>query len=314
MPTPRRSETPHVTPATPEVKAPGSEHATIPITAVLGGAPSPDAPIASGVGGATTGLWSTVEPAPRWPSGQIFRDRLADGSTGPEMIVLPPGEFSMGTDPTDPDHYEDELPRHPVHFAKPIALSRFELTFAEYDQFTAATGRAEVNDRGWARGLRPAINISWEDAQAYVEWLSAQTGERYRLPSEAEWEYSACSAGASVYPWGSEIGRNRANCAGCGSRFDGERTAPVGSFAPNAFGLFDMAGNVYEWTADCDHVNYEGAPDDGSAWTGPECSRHILRGGSWFNSPRNLRCAYRGRNSRVVELGNAGFRVARDLD
>ena len=136
------------------------------------------------------------------------------------------------------------------------------------------------------------INVSWEDAEAYVAWLSRETGEAYRLPSESEWEYAARAGTTTRYTWGQDIGRNRANCGDCGSRWDGDRTAPVGSFAANGWGLHDMHGNVWEWVADCWHENYARAPRDGSAWTsGGNCGRRVLRGGSWFLSPAFLRSA-----------------------
>ena len=158
------------------------------------------------------------------------------------------------------------------------------------------------------------INVSWEDATAYAEWQSAETGERYRLPSEAEWEYAARAGTTTAYSWGAEIGQNRANCNGCGSRWDDEQTAPAGSFAANAWGLHDMHGNVTEWVEDCWHDSYARAPADGSAWTrGGDCGRRVLRGGSWGNDPRILRSA--DRDWFVVGFGIAtvGFRLARTL-
>ena len=157
------------------------------------------------------------------------------------------------------------------------------------------------------------IDVSWEDAVAYAEWLSVQTGERYRLPSEAEWEYAARAGSTTKYGWGNDIGHNRANCGGCGSQWDDEKTAPVGSFNPNAFGLHDMHGNLWEWVQDCWNGSYQGAPADGSAWTSGDCERRVLRGGSWYNRPGNLRAADRSRvHHRRGGYGN-GFRVARTL-
>jgi formylglycine-generating enzyme required for sulfatase activity len=161
--------------------------------------------------------------------------------------------------------------------------------------------------------MRPVINVSWNDAQQYVRWLSRRTGRTYRLLFEAEWEYAARAGSNTVYPWGDEIGKGNANCFSCGSEWDNKRTAPVGSFPANAFGLHDMHGNVWEWVQDCYHADYQGAPDDGSAWTTP-CteSYHILRGGSWDANPRALRSAERnwapGGRDRT-----RGFRVGRTL-
>ena len=148
---------------------------------------------------------------------------------------------------------------------------------------------------GWGRGRRPVINVSWNDAQDYVEWLSAQTGHAYRLLSEAEWEYVARAGSSTTYSWGNDIGSNRANChriAGANGTRD-DQTAPVGSFAANAFGVHDMHGNVYEWVEDCWNASYAGAPTDGSAWRSGECERRVLRGGSWDYLPGFLRSALR---------------------
>ena len=157
------------------------------------------------------------------------------------------------------------------------------------------------------------INVSWEDAQGYVRWLSRKTGEEYRLLSESEWEYVARAGTRTRYWWGDEIGRNRANCDGCGSRWEDRQTAPVGSFSANGFGLHDVHGNVWEWVEDCWNESYAGAPRDGSAWESGECGRRVLRGGSWYNNLRYLRSAFRGRNSAGNRYMFIGFRVARTL-
>ena len=195
----------------------------------------------------------------------------------PEMVVIPAGSFRMGC--LSGDCYRNE-PVHSVSIES-FELSKYEVTFEEYDAFTDATGRERANDRGWGRGRRPVINVSWDDAVAYTQWLSSQTGERYRLPSEAEWEYAARAGSTTKYSWGNDIGRNRANCDGCGSRWDDRQTAPVGSFSANRWGLHDMHGNVWEWVQDCWNGNYRGAPTDGSAWESGDCSERVLRGGSW---------------------------------
>ena len=155
------------------------------------------------------------------------------------------------------------------------------------------------------------MRVPWADAAAYVTWLSEATDERYRLPSEAEWEYAARAGTTTTYSWGHDIGRNRANCRGCGSRWDADRTAPVGSFTANDWGLHDMAGNLHEWVQDCWHPNYAGAPPDGSAWTtGGDCLRRVVRGGSWLSGIEYLRSAWRS----GISDSTYGFRVARTLD
>ena len=171
--------------------------------------------------------------------GQVFRDC----EDCPEMVVVPAGSFRMGCVVSGQDCRDDELPVHEVRVAS-FALGRYEVLFEEYDRFVAATGRESPRDRDWGRGGRPVMNVSWEDATAYAAWLSAETGQRYRLPSEAEWEYAARAGTTTAYSWGPDLGQNRANCDECGSRWDDALTAPAGSFAANAWGLHDMHGNV----------------------------------------------------------------------
>ena len=155
-------------------------------------------------------------------------------------------------------------------------------------------GGSRPDDEGWDRGTRPVINVFWEDAQSYVSWLSSQTGEAYRLLSQAEWEYVARAGTQTAYSWGNSIGSNRANCDGCGSQWDDRQTAPVGAFSANAFGVHDMHGNVWDWVEDCSHESYSGAPTDGSAWLSGNCDLRESRGGSWLNaSPWYLRSANR---------------------
>ena len=252
-----------------------------------------------------------VETAqPKAIPGSTFREALRSGGEGPEMVVIPAGRFRMGCLSNNEDCFGSEKPVHEVTFAAPFALSVHEVTFADYDRFTYPN---KVDDEGWGRGTRPAINVSWDDAQDYVEWLSAQTGGEYRLPSESEWEYAARAGTTTKYSWGDEIGANRANCDNddCGDRF--EYTAPVGSFRANGFGLHDMHGNVWEWVADCWNTSYSGAPSDGSAWLQGECGKRVLRGGSWYYFPRNLRAEARGRSTTDSRGDNVGFRVARTL-
>jgi formylglycine-generating enzyme required for sulfatase activity len=155
--------------------------------------------------------------------------------------------------------------------------------------------------------------VSWDDAQSYVAWLSRIVGKEYRLLSEAEYEYAARAGTQTVYPWGDDIGKNNANCGGCGSQWDGEQTAPVGSFAANGFGLYDMVGNVWEWTDDCHHNNYNEAPANGAAWTGDDCDYRVVRGGSWYGPPDGLRSARRDGSTTVDREFNLGFRVGRTL-
>jgi formylglycine-generating enzyme required for sulfatase activity len=231
----------------------------------------------------------------------------------PEMIVIPAGEFMMGSAETEKDRYDDEGPQHNVTIAKPFAVSKFDVTFADWDACVSVGGCPQVSDSGFGRGTRPVINVTWDDALQYVAWLSRMTGKPYRLLSEAEWEYAARARTQTAYPWGDEIGKGNANCGVCGSEWDNHGTSPVGSFKPNAFGLYDMAGNVWQWEQDCYHDHYNGAPADGSAWATGDCGRRVLRGGAWVSGPGILRSALRGRNSPVVRYGYIGFRLGRTL-
>ena len=234
----------------------------------------------------------------------------------PEMIVLPAGSFRMGSPATEKGRYDNEDPQHEVVLPTPFAVSRFVVTFADWDACVSVGGcpqEGRASDAGWGRGTRPVIYVSWDDAQAYVAWLSGMTGKAYRLLSEAEWEYAARAGSTTAYFWGEEIGKNNANCNGCGSQWDSRQTSSVESFKPNDFGLHDMAGNVFQWVQDCYHGNYDGAPDDGSAWISGGCGFRVVRGGSWYSSPELLRSAIRVRFTPNDRYNNLGFRVGRTL-
>jgi formylglycine-generating enzyme required for sulfatase activity len=244
--------------------------------------------------------------------GQSFKDCATDC---PEMVVIPAGSFTMGSPQYEPGHKKDEAPQHNVTIAKPFAVSKFEVTFAEWDA-CAAHGDCipRVDDYGWGRDRQPVINVSWNDAQRYVAWLSKITGKTYRLLSESEYEYAARAGTQTAYPWGDKTGTNNANCSGCGSKWDATQTAPVGSFRPNRFGLHDMVGNVWEWVEDCPHEDYGQAPVDGSAWMTGDCGQHRLRGGSWASVFDEIRSANRGRSAASDRLNIISFRVGRTLD
>ena len=250
-------------------------------------------------------------------SGDSFREcspKERDRDFCPDMIVVPAGAFDMGSPQTDADAYPNEFPQHPVTIGEPFAISKFEMTFAEWDICFVHGGCAEhPDDHGWGRGDQPVIFVSWNDAQQYVTWLSKLTGKRYRLLSESEYEYAARAGTRTAYPWGNDLGENKANCRGCGSRWDEKQTAPVGSFPPNKFGLYDMVGNVWEWVEDCFHPNYQGAPEDGSAWTSGDCSNRVVRGGAWYAAQDKLRSADRSGTTPVYRDNLLGFRVARTL-
>ena len=228
------------------------------------------------------------------------------------------GSLQMGSSKYGARLYEGEKPQHQVGIARPFALGRAPITFADYDRFAEATGAERPGDEGWGRGDRPVINVSWDDAHSYAKWLGEMTGNSYRLPSEAEWEYAARAGTTTRYalplPAGSDdiANRNLANCNGCGSEWDGEQTAPVGRFKANNWGLQDMQGNVWEWTEDCWHDNYVGAPDDGRAWlkeNGGDCGPRVVRGGSVNDVPGFLRSASRDGDFTEYSSDDVGFRV-----
>ena len=271
-------------------------------------------------------------------AGQTFRDC----TECPLMVVVPAGKFLMGSPKSEQGRDNDEGPVHLVTIARPFAVGVYEVTRGEYRRFVDQTGHEVQNtcsvvqlgvmlpvpgkntlDPGFDQtDAHPVVCVTWKDAKAYVHWLSKRTGKEYRLLSEAEWEYVARAGTSTAYWWGDLIGRNRASCRGCGSRWDGKQTAPVGSFRANAFGLHDVHGNVWEWVEDCRNESYPEAPSDGSAWQSGDCDRRARRGGGWGSKPRFLRSANRGAISILpIQYWNIpgimeydlGFRVARTL-
>ena len=281
-------------------------------------------------------------------TGPAVGDRFRDCPECPEMVVVPAGSYRMGSPPHEQGRGDDEGPVHRVTFAAPFAVGKYEVTVAEFGRFVDETGYSAGSScvtyengefesragRGWRNpgfgqsGAHPVACVNWNDAQAYVAWLSRETGEKYRLPSESEWGYAARAGTATARYWGAgESGQCRhangvdasaeerysdwTTVASCKDGY--VHTAPVGSFAANGWRLHDMLGNVWEWTEDCWNGSYAGAPANGSAWQYGDCAAHVLRGGSWSNSPSDLRAANRGRNSSGYRYYFVGFRVARTL-
>jgi len=262
----------------------------------------------------------------------------------PEMVGIPAGKFVMGSPAGEPGRFDSEGPQRIVAI-RAFALAKYDVTSEEFLTFLRATGyqpdpcnaildmRWRVPSKGFAYPPYdeeprrwPATCLSWKDAQAYVAWLNTEvraarpglpnrTGP-YRLPSEAEWEYAARAGTATARWWGEEIGTDNANCNGCGSPYDFRALSEVDSFKPNPFGLYGMLGNVWQWTEDCWHKSYLGAPSDGRPWSEKACTRHVLRGGSWDNVPVFVRSAARtgGETGGDFDYSTlSGFRVARDL-
>ena len=250
---------------------------------------------------------STITFADTYEVGDTFRDCV----TCPKMVVVPSGSFMMGSPEDERYRGKDEGPQHRVTISKPFAVGKYEVTVGQFEEFANETKHpsSEWRDPGFEQSANhPVVNVSWDDAQTYVYWLSTKTGQNYRLLSEAEWEYVARAGTTTAYHFGPMILGNQAN-------YEEKRggTVVVGSYPANAFGLHDVHGNVCEWVEDCWHNNYNGAPSDGSAWT-IKCDqdKRVLRGGSWYINPRYLRSAYRNNSTRKRKR-TVGFRIARDL-
>ncbi len=242
----------------------------------------------------------------------VFRHSLRALGEGPEMISLPGGTYLRGDYQGDGD--DDEQPLTEIRL-KPFAIGRFEVSFDEYELFCRQTpGCHSPDDQAWGRGNRPVINVSWLEARAYTDWLAAGTGQPYRLPSDAEWEYAHRAGATTRFPWGDEPGQARANCEGCGSIWDGDKTAPRGRFEANAFGLYDTAGNVFEWVADCFTNRFSDAPVDGTPVDKPGCGKRVIRGGAWSFPSHEIRSANRWRDFPSRRSDDTGFRLALDLE
>jgi formylglycine-generating enzyme required for sulfatase activity len=241
---------------------------------------------------------------PSLDPGEIFRDCEAC----PELVVVPPGDFTMGSNDTP-----YEKPEHPIVIKRAFAIGRREVTFAEWDQCAdAGVCKHRPDDHGWGRGDRPVINVAWDDAKLFVAWLAQKTGQKYRLPSEAEWEYAARAGTKTPFWWGRDAGTGHAQCDNCGSPTT-KQVAVTGSYRPNGFGLYDSAGNAAEWVEDCWNENYRNAPRDGAAWISGDCRLRVLRGGNFLSKATEIRSAARFRYDVDVRYYANGFRVMRDL-
>lgn len=264
-----------------------------------------------------TGGTKCIEPG----SGQSFKDC----AECPELVVVPAGSFLMGSTQEEiaalteahGDYFKGEGPQHEVRIPRQFAVGKFEVTWNEWEACVAAGGcdgegvEEAGGDMYWGKGNRPVINVSWDDAQGYVKWLSEKTGKIYRLMSEAEWEYAARAGTTSRYWFGddeSELGEHG---------WYGGKTHPVGQKPANPWGLYQVHGNVWEWVADCWNNSYADKPDSlkagGGVWTAGNCNLRVLRGGSWYSNPWFLRSAVRYRYFRDYRLDYYGFRLARTL-
>ncbi len=283
--------------------------------------------------GREAGRLAKEEAPERLVAGEVF----SDCPVCPQMVVVPPGSYKMGSPPSEDGRYDSEGPVHEVHVAG-FSAGIYEVTRVEYSHFVSATGHStescytfedgsleERFGRDWRRpGLPqtnhdPVVCVDWHDARSYAAWLSRKTGRSYRLLSESEWEYVARAGTTTPFHYGETMSPEQANYNGdtvYGSGSKGEnrqRTVAVGSFAANRFGLYDVHGNVWEWTQDCWSENYEGAPADGSARESGDCMRRILRGGCWYSALGDIRSATRYGYAPGLRYSNAGFRIARTL-
>jgi formylglycine-generating enzyme required for sulfatase activity len=227
----------------------------------------------------------------------------------PVLVSLPASAFTMGSNSSDPS----EKPAHRATIKAPFAIGKYELTVEQWNKCVAAGACQPAGTDGSAPKDAPVRDVSWDDAQRYLKWLSTLTGKSYRLPTEAEWEYAARAGTSTRYWWGDQMSKGKANCKECGDPWSAQAPASVGSFAANPFGLYDTAGSVWEWVADCWHNNYKGAPADGSAWDEPNCRVRVIRGGSWRDGAAYMPSSTRFKYDASVRYSQNGFRVARDV-
>ncbi|HEY8101025.1 MAG TPA: SUMF1/EgtB/PvdO family nonheme iron enzyme [Burkholderiaceae bacterium] len=287
--TPKAAEAPSpVTPA-PTAKAPEKKTPSKPVAKAK---PAPAAPTSSG--SSTAGATGISE--------------IQDCPTCPPLIALPAGEFVMGSNSGDPS----EKPAHKVTISTPFAIGKFEVTVEQWNACVAGGAcPREASDASRPKNT-PVRDVSWDDAQLYVKWLSTLTGKPYRLPTEAEWEYAARGGTATRFWWGDKMRTGTANCKECGQPWSQDGPTPVGSFAANPYGLYDMNGSVWEWVSDCWHNNYKNAPTDGRAWNDGTCRVRVIRGGSWREDASYMTSTTRFKYDASVRHSQNGFRVARD--
>lgn len=260
-----------------------------------------------------------VYSAPRKPPTYIekpkfeakpFNDKLKNGLNAPTMMPLPAGRFRMGGPSSAVA--SDEVPRHNVS-VKAFAMSVYEVSYADYELFAKANNKPIPNNKGWDKKKHPVNFVSWDDAIEYSQWLSQQTGHKYRLASEAEWEYAARAGTNTSFWWGAKKGSNHAHCFDCDTDLNPNKPAKIGSFKPNPFGLYDMNGNISEWVHDCYHKNYNNAPTDGSVWEGGDCTVRVVRGGAYSSPASSMRSANREKFTSNKGHYNVGIRLVREL-
>ena len=256
----------------------------------------------------STGLLLTVGQASA--TEMKIGDILQDCEVCPKMAFVPAGQFTM----SEAKNKKPEKPKQEVNISKPFAISKYEVTWDEWEACMAADGcQWQPDDHRWGRGKMPIINVSWEHANNYVKWLSEKTGNIYRLATEAEWEYAARAGTTTNYWWGDNLKKKHANCYKCGTKWSGKQSAPVGSFPPNPWGIHDMHGNVWEWTADCWNLNQEGSLSHASIRTDGNCTKRVVRGGSWYYYPKLSHSQSRDKFKTDLFSYNIGIRLVREL-
>ncbi|RDK02788.1 hypothetical protein DLM46_11100 [Paraburkholderia lacunae] len=293
---------PAARPAAPASAAP-QEHprAAVPPTPTAPAATPPTVPSATP---------SAAPAAAQRPSAHPSNaNETRDCATCPVMIAVPAGSFSMGSSTDDPS----ERPVHHVTIGAPFAIGKYEVTVEQWNACADANACQKLTPETNANKSAPARDLSWDDAQQYVRWLSKVTGKTYRLPTEAEWEYADRGGTTTQYWWGDQMRKGNANCKDCGEPWHKEGPESVGSFAPNPLGLYDMNGGVWEWVGDCWHNSYQGAPTDGRAWDTPGCDMRVIRGGSWREGSNYMLSATRFKYSAGVRQSQDGFRVVKEL-
>ena len=239
-------------------------------------------------------------------TGEIFKDC----DTCPKMIVIPGGKFLMG----DEKGKKSQRPAHEVTIKGPLAVSIYEVPWDEWEACRDGGGcPRDPDSHKWGRGKRPVINMSWTEAQGYVKWLAKKTGRPYRMLSEAEWEYAARAGTTTHYWWGDKLKKKYANCRKCGSKWSGKKSAPVGSFKPNPWGIYDMHANIWEWTSDCWNKTHAFAPTDQTPRTDGNCDRRTVRGGSWYYFPQLARSVSRDSHPQHLWSYNVGIRLGLPL-
>ncbi len=234
---------------------------------------------------------------------------VTDCKTCPTLVILPSGVFTMGSNSDDPT----ERPAFRVAIDHGFAIGKYEVTVGQWNACVDAGGCQQVPSDKSRAANTPARDVSWDDAQTYVQWLARLTGKPYRLPTEAEWEYAARGGTRTRFWWGERMTPGMANCKECGEPWKADSPAPVGSFAPNPFGLFDMNGSVWEWVSDCWHNSYQRAPSDGRSWEEPDCRVRVLRGGSWREGGAYMPSSTRFKYDANVRQSQNGFRVVRNV-